>query len=373
MNLMHHSNRTFVAGALFCVLLSAFCLSCGAEKKKPAPEAVPVTVAVAQQKDMPLDTRVIGSVQPMQTVAVRAQVTGELTKAWFREGDDVARGQMLFTIDPRPYEAALAQAQANLARDEAQLRNAEAEATRYAELVKKDYVTKEDYDKIVAGAEAARAVAAADKAAIDTARVSLSYCEIRSPLAGRTGSLQVHAGNLVRANDTTPLVVINQISPVYVEFAVPAQDMAALRGRGDLRSVPVHVAPREGGGAIAEGRLSFIDNAVDPSTGTISLKATFANQNRALWPGEYVNVAMTVGNRNAAVVIPAQAVQTGQRGQYVYVVKEGNAVEMRPVKVGQQVEQQAIIDRGVQPGETVVTDGQIRLTPKSKVDVKTSL
>jgi multidrug efflux system membrane fusion protein len=347
--------------------------ACQAEKKARQEEKVPVTVAVAEQKDVPVEIRVIGNVQPMQTVAVRAQITGLLTQVAFREGDDVQRGQLLFTIDPRPYQAALAQAQANLARDEAQLRNAESEARRYGDLVKKDYVTKEEYDKIVAGAEAARATAAADKAAIDTARVSLSYCEIRSPIAGRTGSLQVHGGNLVRANDTTPLVVINQIAPVYVQFAVPERDLAALRARGDLRNVPVRVSAREGGAPMAEGRLTFVDNAVDPATGTISLKGTFANPNRALWPGEFVNVAMTVSNRAAAVVIPAQAVQTSQRGQYVYVVKEGNAVEMRPVTVAQQVEQQAIIDRGVSPGETVVTDGQIRLTPKSKVDVKTSL
>ena len=356
-----------------CLLLSALCLACAGEKKARIDEKVPVTVAVAQQKDVPVEIKVIGSVAPMQTVAVHAQLTGQLTQVLFREGDDVAKGQLLFIIDPRPYQAALAQAQANLARDEAQLRNAEAESKRYTELVKKDYVTREDYDKIVAGEEAARATAAADKAAIDTARVSLSYCEIRSPIAGRTGSLQVHAGNLVRANDTTPLVVINQIAPVYVQFAVPEQDLTRLRTRGDLRTIPVRVSQKDGGVPLAEGRLSFVDNAVDPTTGTISLKATFANQNRALWPGEYVNVAMTVASRSGAVVIPAQAVQMGQRGQYVYVVKDGNAVEMRPVTVGQQVEQQAIIDRGVQPGETVVTDGQIRLTPKSKVDVKTSL
>jgi multidrug efflux system membrane fusion protein len=346
---------------------------CGEEKKARPEDRVPVTVAVAEQKNMPVEIHAIGSVQPMQTVAIRAQVTGQLTQVSFREGDDVARGQLLFIIDPRPYQAALAQAEANLARDEAQLRNAEAEARRYADLVKKDYVTKEEYGKIVAGAEAARAVAAADKAAIDTARVSLSYCEIRSPIAGRTGSLQVHGGNLVRANDTTPLVVINQIAPVYVQFAIPQSDMTTLRAHGGLRNVPVTVAPRDGGAPVGQGRLTFIDNAIDPTTGTIDLKGTFANQNRALWPGEYVNVALQVSSRNGAVVIPAQAVQTGQRGQYVYVVKDGNAVEMRPVTVAQQVEQQAIIDRGVSPGETVVTDGQIRLTPKSKVQVKTSL
>jgi multidrug efflux system membrane fusion protein len=357
----------------FCLLLSALCLACGSEKKARTEDKVPVTVAVAEQKDVPIEIKAIGSVQPMATVAIRAQITGQLNQVSFREGDDVQRGQLLFTIDQRPYQAALAQANANLARDEAQLRNAESEARRYADLVKKDYVTKEDYDKITSSAEAARAVVAADRAAIDTARVSLSYCEIHSPIAGRTGSLQVHGGNLVRANDTTPLVVINQIAPVYVQFSIPERDLNALRKHADPRSVPVRVSAREGGATLAEGRLTFIDNAVDPTTGTISLKGTFANPSRALWPGEYVNVALTVSSRNGAIVIPAQAVQSGQRGQYVYVVKEGNAVEMRPVTVGQQVEQQAIIDRGVQAGETVVTDGQIRLTPKSKVDVKTSL
>jgi multidrug efflux system membrane fusion protein len=358
----------------FCLLPSAlWLLACGEQKKARQEEKVPVTVAVAEQKDMPVEISAVGSVQPMQTVSVHAQLTGQLTQVSFREGDDVARGQLLFTIDPRPYQAALAQAEANLARDEAQLRNAEAEAKRYGELVKKDYVTKEEYGKIIAAAEAARAEVAADRAAIDTASVSLSYCTIRSPIAGRTGSLQVHGGNLVRANDTTPLVVINQIAPVYVQFAIPQGDMTALRSRGDLHNVPVAVAPRAGGARVGDGHLTFIDNAIDPTTGTIDLKATFANQNRALWPGEYVNVSMQVSSRNGAIVIPAQAVQTSQRGQYVYVVKQGDAVEMRPVTVAQQVEQQAIIARGVQAGETVVTDGQIRLTPKSKVAVKTSL
>jgi multidrug efflux system membrane fusion protein len=344
---------------------------CGAEKKARTEEKVPVTVAVAETRDVPLDIRVVGNVQPMQTVAVRAQVTGQLTRVWFREGDDVRHGQTLFTIDPRPYQAALAQAQANLARDEAQLRNAEAEAVRYGELVKKDYVTKEEYGSIVAAAEAARAVVAADRAAIDNARVSLSYCEIRSPLDGRTGGLQVHAGNIVRANDTEPMVVINQIAPVYVQFAVPESDFQRIRASQRRATVPV-AAMSQGSAHAESGRLSFVDNAVDPTTGTITLKASFPNTQHTLWPGQYVNVTMTIGSYNAAVVIPAQAVQTGQRGQYVYVVHDA-AVEMRPVTVGQQVQQQAIIDRGIRAGETVVTDGQIRLTPKSKVTVKTAL
>jgi multidrug efflux system membrane fusion protein len=366
--MMRIQNRWIVLH--FCFLLSAFCLAaCTQQKAKPKEERVPVTVALAVQKDVPMQIRVIGSVLPISTVAVHAQAAGLLLRVGFREGDDVHRGELLFEIDPRPYQAALAQAQANLARDEAALKNAESEMKRYADLVKKDYVTHEEYDKISASAESSRAVVAADHAAIDNARLQLAYCRIESPIDGRTGSLQVHAGNLVRANDTTPLVVINQIHPVYVQFAVPERDFARVRGVSNL---PVVAAP-QAGGKPENGKLTFVDNAVDPQTGTITMKATFANEQRSLWPGQFVNVAMTVSNRAAAVVIPAQAVQVSQRGQYVYVVTDGDGVEMRPVIVATEIDQQAIIDKGVSAGETVVTDGQIRLTPKSKVDVKKSL
>jgi multidrug efflux system membrane fusion protein len=361
-----------VAVIYFCLLPSAFSLfSCAAKKEKPRDERVPVAVATAQQRDIPVQIRAIGTVQPLSTVQVRALVGGQLTRVWFREGDEVHRGQTLFTIDPRPYQAALSQAQANLARDEANMRNAESERARYADLVKKDYVTREEFDKISSGAEAARAVAAADRAAIENAQLQLSYCEIHSPIEGRTGSLVVHAGNLVRANDTTPLVVINQVQPVNVQFSVPERQLGGLRARG-MTNVPV-VAQPQGGAHAATGRLSFIDNTVDPQTGTITLKATFANADRALWPGQYVNVALTLSTMTAATVVPAQAVQNGQRGQYVYVVKSDQSVDMRPVTVTTQIEQDAVIARGVSPGETVVTDGQLRLTPKSKVEIKPTL
>ena len=360
----------------FCVLHSAFVVlllaACSGTKQKPPEERIPVTVAVAQQKDVPLQIRAIGSVQPLSTVAVRALVGGQLTNVWFREGDDVARGQRLFTIDPRPYQAAMDQAQANLARDEAELRNSQSQAARYGDLVKKDYVTKEDYDKMIAGADAARAVVAADRAAVENARLQLSYCDIRSPMAGRTGSLMVHPGNIVHANDTNPLVIINQVSPVYVQFSIPESQLGSLRARG-VGNVPVTVMPQGGGAAIATGRLTFIDNSVDVTTGTITLKALFDNANRVLWPGQYVTVAATLQDRPNSVVVPSQAVQVGQRGQYVYVVKEDRSVEMRPVKVAEAVNQQSIIESGVAPGETVVTDGQLRLTPKSKVDVKNAI
>jgi membrane fusion protein, multidrug efflux system len=353
-----------VAGAA----IAASLLGCSEKKQKAPEERVPVTVAVAEQRDVPLQVRVIGNVQPIASVAVRALVGGQLQRVWFREGDDVSKGQLLFTIDPRPYQAALTQAEANLARDEAQLRNAESEAKRYAELVKKDYVTREEYEKFASGAEAAGAIAAADRAAVDTARLQLAYCEIRSPMDGRTGSLQVQAGNLVKANDTTQLVTINQIAPVYVTFSVPESQLGELRARG-LGNVPVLALPQNGGAPIATGKLTFVDNNVNTTTGTINLKATFANQDRALWPGQFVNVAMTLADRPNAILVPSQAVQVGQRGQYVYVVKNGS-VEIRPVTVFRAIDQQSIIDHGISAGETVVTDGQLRLSPTSKVDVK---
>ncbi len=361
----------------FCVLRSAFLVAiataaCTGTKQKPAEEKVAVTVAKVEQKDVPMQIRLIGNVQPFSTVSVHALVNGQLTRVSFKEGDNVRKGQPLFTIDPRPYEATLQQAEANLARDEAQYRNAQSEAARYAELVKKDYVTKEEYEKMTSGAEAAKAVVAADRAAVENARLQLSYCNIVAPIDGRTGGLMVHAGNIVHTNDSNPLVVINQVTPIYVQFAVPESQLGSMRSRRDL-GVPVTASPRGGGATIAAGRLSFMDNAVDTTTGTITLKALFGNENRALWPGQFVTVAVTLQDRPKAVVVPSQAVQTGQRGQYVYVVKEDRSVEMRPVKVAETVDQQSIIEKGLGPGETVVTDGQLRLTPKSHVEVKNAL
>jgi membrane fusion protein, multidrug efflux system len=351
-------------------LALALAVACSGAKQKPPEEKVPVTVAVAQQKDMPSQLRAIGSVQPIATVQVRALVGGQLTQVWFREGEDVRRGQMLFTIDQRPYQSALLQAQANLARDEAQLRNAEAEAARYADLVKKDYVTKEDYDRISSGAEAAKAVTAADRANVENAKLQLAYCAIRSPMDGRTGSLQVHAGNIVKANDTVPLVVINQVTPIYVQFSLPEKELANLRAKSGSQAIPVTATPASGGATIEQGRLTFLDNAVDPQTGTITLKATFPNADRALWPGSYVNVTATLATQPNAIVIPSQAVQVGQNGQYVYVVKADAGIEMRPVTVAQSLGDVTIVGSGIAAGETVVTDGQIRLTPKSKVEIK---
>lgn len=357
---------------LAAALLAVGVASCSKPKEKPKEEAVPVTVGKVEQRDVPISVSAIGSVQPLSTVAVKALVNGQLERVWFREGDDVTRGERLFTVDPRPYQATLSQAQANLARDEASLRNAEGQAKRYVDLVKKDYVTREEYDKITSSADAARAVVAADRATVQNAQLQLSYCDIRSPMNGRTGSLQVHAGNLVKANDTTPLVTINQVTPVYVTFAVPESALNAIRAHGGA-GIPVSATPKESGQAVAVGTLSFVDNAVDPQTGTITLKATFANHDRALWPGQFVSVSLILQTRAGATVVASRAVQLGQKGQYVYVVTSDNGVEMRPVNVFQTVGQDSIILSGLTPGETVVMDGQLRLTPKSKVEVKQSV
>jgi membrane fusion protein, multidrug efflux system len=356
--------------ALIAVAVS-LTLACSSEKPKPKDERVPVMVAPVVQRDVPVQISVIGSVQPYSTVAVRSQVAGQLMRVWFKEGESVRAGQRLFIIDPRPYEAALAQAEANVARDQAQLKNAEADAARYADLVKKDFVTRQDYDRITSGAEAARATVAADRAAVQNAKLQLQYCEITAPVDGRTGNVTVKEGNILKPIDVSPIVTINQVQPVYVSFAVPEAQFAQVRNAA--AGLPVTAIPQNGGAPITGGKLTFVDNAVDMQTGTINLKATFPNSNNALWPGEYVNVAMMISNRANALVVPIQAVQNGQKGQYVYVVTDGGGVEFRPVTVIQQVDNQAVIGKGVTAGETVVTDGQIRLTAKSKIDVKKSL
>src|SRR6202171_154305 len=323
-------------------------VACKSNPPTAAEVTSPVTVATAQQKDMPVQIRAVGIVQPLQTVAVRALVSGQLTRVWFREGDEVQQGQMLFSIDPHPYQAALRQAQAILARDEAPLVNAEAEKSRYASL--SGIVSREQYDAVSATAGAARAIVAADHAAVDDARQQLSYCEIRSPLKGRGGSLQGHEGNIIKANDVTPVIIINQVRALSVQFSLPEAQLAAIRAAG--HGLPVTALP-QGGSTTAIGQLTFIDNTVDQPTGTIALRATFANDHGLLWPGQYVNASVTVSNRPKAVVVPAQAVQTGKSGQFVYVVKSNKSVEMRAVAVAQQVEQVAIVDRGIAAGEMV--------------------
>jgi membrane fusion protein, multidrug efflux system len=333
-------------------------------------EAVPVMVATAVQKAVPLQIRAVGNVEAYTTVSVKSQVTGVLTQAHFREGQDVKKGQLLFTIDPRPFEAALKQAEANLARDTAQLKNLREQVRRYAELVEKQYVSREQYDQIKTNADAAESVVDADKAAVDNAKVQLSYCYIYAPVNGRAGSLLINEGNLIRLNDGAPLVVINQINPINVTFAVPEQHLADLKRHmaGSRLKVDARFASDEG--RPEQGALAFVDNAVDRSTGTVKLKAEFGNQERRLWPGQFVNVALTLATQEDAVVIPSEAVQVGQEGQHVFVVKEDKRVEVRPVTLGSTTEGEAIIAKGLAAGEQVVREGQFLLGPGSRVEVK---
>lgn len=342
----------------------------GQAKGGGAQPAVPVVVSTVARKTVPVQVEAVGKVEPLSTVAVLARVGGELTSVHFTEGQEVQKGQVLFTIDPRPYQAALAQAQAAVARDKAVAANSASDLKRYGDLVQKEYVTREQYDRIAAETASAGATVQADEAAVEAARLQLEYCTIRSPLSGRTGSLLVHQGNLVKANDAQPLVVINQIRPIYVSFSVPQAQLPEIERYRSAGHLTVAAVPSEGGGAPQEGTLSFIDNQIDRATGTILLKAAFPNDSRALWPGQFTKVRLTLARQADAVVVPAQAVQTGQQGQYVYVVRPDQTVEPRTVQVARTVGGDTVISAGLTPGETVVTDGQLRLAPGVKVKTR---
>ena len=333
-------------------------------------EAVPVLVATAMQKTVPVQLRAVGNVEAYTTVSIKSQVTGVLQKAHFKEGQDVKNGQLLFTVDPRPLEAALKQAEAALARDSAQLRNMREQLKRYGELVEKQYVSREQFDQIKANADAAEAVVDADKAAVENAKVQLSYCYIYSPVTGRIGSLLINEGNLIRLNDGAPLVVINQLTPINVTFAVPELNLADIKRHmaGGKLAVSAHFPSDEG--RAEQGILAFVDNAVDRTTGTIKLKAEFTNSERRLWPGQFINVTLTLTTQADAIVIPSEAIQVGPEGQQVFVVKQDKRVELRTVSVGQTNEGEAVILKGVAAGEQVVREGQFLLAPGARVEIK---
>jgi multidrug efflux system membrane fusion protein len=331
---------------------------------------VPVTTATVVQKSMPVQIGVIGSAEPVSTVSIRSQTTGQLTSVNFTEGDEVTKGQLLFSLDRRPLEAAVEQAEANLARDEAQAANAAAMAKRYQDLANRGIATREQVDTSNASLAALNATVAADRAALENAKVQLEYATINAPISGRTGALMVHEGNLVRANDSTSLVVINQIMPIQVAFSLPEARLTELKrymARGALR---VLATPPNDDAPPAVGRISFIDNSVDPATGTIKVKGTFPNADRRLWPGQYVNVTVELTTEKNATVVSTQAVQAGQQGPFVFVVKPDQTVELRNVVVTRTAAADTVIASGLEPGETVVTDGQIRLVPGSKISVK---
>lgn len=357
--------------------------------------ANPVTAAKAELKDVPVQVRQIGSVDPVAVIAVKAQIGGELTKVFFKEGDDIRKGQKLFEIDTRPYQQAIDQAQAalekdqalinqaqaNLARDRVQTANAREQADRYEALAKEGLISKDQnstyqttfhsQDEALRADEAAinsaKASLNVDKAALETAKLNFSYCSISSPIDGRAGGLLVQAGNLVKANDTNALVNINQMQPIYVTFSVPEQFLNDIRAYSKERPLAVTaiVSPEHS----STGQLTFIDNLVDNTTGTIKLRAEFSNADRSLWPGQFVNVVMTLRTLSNVTVIPAEAIQSGQQGQFVFILKPDQTVDIRLVKPGQTVENKIVVESGLNPGDTVITDGQMRLVPGAHVRV----
>lgn len=402
--------------------------NCSSESKGQSnvPRAVPVVVSSVTQKSVPLQVRAIGNVEAFTTVSVKSLVGGEVVAVNFAEGQDVTRGALLFTIDRRPFESALKQAEANLARDLGQVKQAEAnigkdlaqvkqaeanlvrdtaqaenanvQAERYRSLVEKQVVSQQQYEQFRTTAESmnatllsgraaidnakaavrasqeaienAKAAVQADRALVENARIQLGYCSICSPIDGRTGNLLVNRGNIVKANDTSFLVAINQVSPIYVTFSVPEKNLPEIRKFMAMQKLVVEATIPNDNRSPEQGVLSFVDNAVDSTTGTIQLKGTFQNREKRLWPGQFVNVVLTLTTQSSAVVVSTNAIQTGQQGQYVFVVKPDFTVESRPVEVERTLDHEAIIGKGLTPGETVVTDGQLQLVSGTKVEVR---
>jgi membrane fusion protein, multidrug efflux system len=371
---MPASRRVFIAvtGLVIAAVAAGIVFHAAPGSRAAAPKpipAVPVTVARVVTESVPVRLRAIGNVEAYTTVAVKARIDGQIVSVHFKEGDQVRQGAVLFEIDKRPFEAQLAQAQATLAKDRALLDHANEQDRRYKELLEKKFVSPDAYAQIRTNAETTAAQIRADEANIDSVRLQLDYCTIRSPITGYAGKIQIQQGNLVKANDTTPLVVINQIVPVNVSFSVPEQSLPAVRkydADGELK-VTAQV-PNSGEEPIG-GKLSFIDNATDVSTGTIKLKAQFANTDKALWPGQFVDVVLTLTQQANATVVPATAIQNGPNGQYVFIVKPDQTVDLRDVKVQRSEGNLSVIAMGLTPGETVVTVGQLRLAPGTKVTV----
>jgi multidrug efflux system membrane fusion protein len=331
--------------------------------------AVPVQTARAVIQTMPINQSAIGSVQSLRTVTVKSQVDGVIAQINFREGDEVKAGDLLITLDHRPFENNLRSARADLANARAQAAHAQAESERYQRLDQQQAISKEQLAQLLTDAESTAAQVQAREAAVANAELQLSYTEIRAPIGGRTGQLNLHEGALVKANDSgSSLVTINQLAPIAVAYSVPEASLASLRAALTAGAVTVTASPHDGVGTPVEGRLDFIDNSVDAATGTILLKAVFTNTDRALWPGQYVDIVTRLGEETNAVLVPAAAVQTGQRGSQVFVVKPDRTVDLRDVQTGRSANGLTVIRSGIKAGETVVTDGQLRLVPGAKVE-----
>ena len=352
-----------------CLLLT----SCSGEKKKPPIPPVPILAATVVEKTVPVELKAIGSVEAYSTVNIKSRVGGQLIKVNFAEGQDVEQGRLLFVIDPRPYDAALRQAEANLAKDKALANKAKTDAVRYAELIRKQFVSQQEYDQAKATAESLGATVQSDQVAVQNAKLMLSYCYINAPITGRTGNLLAHMGNMIKADADTAMVVINQIQPIYVSFAIPQQDLPQIRKYMETEKVPVQAFIGGDDKNAETGVLTFVNNTVDTATGTFQCKATFSNPHRRLWPGLFVNVVVQLSTQPNAILVPSQAVQSSQEGQIVFVVKPDLTVEVRQVEAGRTINGDVIITKGLKAGERVVTDGQLRLVPGAKVHIKTGL
>lgn len=342
----------------------------GTPQREKRESLASIKVAVAERREVPVQLQAVGTVEAYANVSIKSRVDGQLVAVHFREGEDVKKGTMLFTIDPRPYEAAVKEARARLERDAALADKAERDARRYAELVAKNYVSSDKFEQFRANAEALRATVAADRAALERAQLNLEYCHIKSPMSGRTGRILVDEGAQIKANDDKGgMVEIMQIMPIHVGFAVPQQYLAEIKTHMAAGPLKVEAAIPESNVEPQTGTLSFLDNKVNTQTGTVLLKGTFANTDRLLWPGQFVTATLTLAIRSGVVVIPSMAVQVGQDGQFVYVVKPDMTVEMRPVALGMTLGDEVVVEKGLGADEKVVTEGQLRLVPGAKVRI----
>ena len=371
------STRNAIIAGLVLVVLGAataayFVNESRAKEKKGGrgPVAIPVSVTPAVQKSIPVRLQAIGNVEAYSTVSVKARVDGQINAVNFKEGQEVRKGEVLFRIDARPYEATLKQAEANALRDAAARDQAISQERRYKELLDKNFISKEAYAQIATNAQTAQATARASQAALENARLNVEYCTIISPLDGYVGKVLLQVGNLVKANDVTPLVVINQVRPIYVNFAVPEQSLGSLRSYMAAGPLTVDVLLSGEASVAAEGKLIFVDNAVDPTTGTIKLRGQFDNKDLKLWPGQFVNVRVRLFEENNAILVPSRSVQTGPEGQYVYVVKADKTAELRKITV-ERTEGEQVVVKGIAKDEQVVTRGALRLAPGVRVEIRT--
>lgn len=368
-NSLSQIKKVFVSLMLVLVIIST---ACGDKEARPIPP-VPVTAAKVEVRSEPLSLSFVGTVEPIESVSVKSQVSGVITRINFIEGQEVKTGQLLIQIDPRPFQADLDKALAQLAKDKAQAANAEIQAKRYVDLFNKQLVSQEQYDTALTQSEMLKSVVLADEAAVKEAKLNLEYSSITAPISGRTGGLLVKRGNVARSNDTT-LLVINQMRPIRVGFAIPGNQLPVIQKYSSRSKLEVRVKPSRSDEKIeVKGRLAFIDNKVDTSTGTVALKAEFSNKEGFLWPGQFVDTELILAIEPAVLAIPTGAVVTGQEGTFVFIISSDNTVEKRLVKVNRSLNNTVVIDEGLKAGENVVTDGQMRLVPGAKVEIKTSI